>query len=88
MKINTRGPAENAGLIFPLNKMQKMKNRDENKERFESYPKPSEADNQLKNQPEFIDELGDETKEQEINDRPSTGNVHPRPNTTSDEGRK
>ena len=40
-----------------------MKERDDKNKRFESYPKPSEADNQLKNQPEFIDEFPNETED-------------------------
>ena len=45
-----------------------MDNRDRKNNRFESYPKPSEADRQLKDQPEFIDELPDEPGEETVSD--------------------
>lgn len=44
-----------------------MNNREKNN-RFESYPKPTEPDRQLKDQPEFIDELPEESEDQKVSD--------------------
>ena len=39
--------------------------------RPESYPKPTQTDNQLKNQPEFIDEQPNDSEGKSISDRPA-----------------
>ena len=49
-----------------------MKNRNDKNERFESYPKPTETDQQLKNQPEYIDELPEESRDRKVGEAPST----------------
>jgi hypothetical protein len=49
-----------------------MKDRDEKNKRFESYPKPSEADRQFDNQPEFIDESPNKSEDERKGDRPIT----------------
>ena len=49
-----------------------MKDRDDKNKRFESYPKPSESDNQLKNQTEFIDEFPNEKETDRDTKAPST----------------
>ncbi len=38
--------------------------------RPEAYPKPTETDNQLKNQPEFIDEQANDFDDKSISDKP------------------
>jgi hypothetical protein len=45
-----------------------MKNKNS---RPEAYPKPTETDNQLKNQPEFIDEQPNDFRDKSINDIPA-----------------
>ena len=42
-------------------------NRDHKDKHFESYPRPTQTDTQLKNQPEFIEDDKEETKDPEIN---------------------
>ena len=51
-------------------------------ERPEAYPKPTETDNQLQNQPEYIDQEPN-TYEKEISDVPVKDNSQP----DSDRGR-
>ena len=45
-----------------------MKNKNS---RPEAYPKPTETDNQLKNQPEFIDEQPNDFNDKSISDIPA-----------------
>jgi len=47
------------------------KNNERN-DRFESYPKPSETDQRLKNQPEYIDQQPGYFHNKSINDIPGT----------------
>jgi hypothetical protein len=49
-----------------------MKDRDEKNKRFEAYPKPSEADRQFDNQPEFIDESPNEAEDERKTSSPMT----------------
>ena len=39
--------------------------------RPEAYPKPSETDNQLKNQPEFIDDEPGDFRDKSVSDKPA-----------------
>ena len=55
------------GLIFSIQFII-MK---EKHNRPEAYPKPTETDNQLKNQPEFIDEHPNDSQEKSISDLPA-----------------
>jgi hypothetical protein len=50
-----------------------MNNERKNEDRPEAYPKPSETDSQLQNQPEFIDQQPNEFHDKSISDIPSTG---------------
>ena len=61
-----------------------MNNRNEKNNRFESYPKPTETDRQLKDQPEFIDELPDESEDQNVSDTPSPKTDLPKRNVTGE----
>ena len=47
---------------------------DKRNERPESYPRPSETDNQWQNQPEFIDQQPNDFNDKSISDLPATGN--------------
>lgn len=50
-------------------------NNDKNNERndrFESYPKPTETDQQLKNQPEYIDQQPNDFHDKSVSDVPGT----------------
>ena len=51
-------------------------NREDKNKRFESYPRPTESDNQQKNQPEYIDDLSDKNRETDDN-APSTKTSSP-----------
>lgn len=53
-----------------------MKDRKDKYDRPEAYPKPSETDKQLQNQPEYIDQEPN-TFESEISDIPVRSGVHP-----------
>ena len=61
-----------------------MNNRNEKNNRFESYPKPTETDRQLKDQPEFIDELPEESENQNVSDDRSTKMDLPKKNDTGE----
>jgi hypothetical protein len=60
-----------------------MEDKHEKNERFESYPKPTETDQQLKNQPEYIDEFPGEWKDRNENEAPSTNVDLPKQTKTS-----
>lgn len=49
-----------------------MSQKDKEEERPIAYPKPTEADKQLQNQPEYIDQEPN-TMNKEISDFPATG---------------
>jgi hypothetical protein len=49
-----------------------MHNDDKRNERIESYPKPTETDEQLKNQPEYIDQQPNDFEDKSISDVPNT----------------
>lgn len=48
------------------------KNNKREQDRPESYPKPTETDEQLKNQPEFIDEQPNNFHDKTISDIPAS----------------
>ena len=43
---------------------------DKNNDRFESYPRPTETDKQLQDQPEFIDQQPNDFHDKSISDMP------------------
>ena len=45
--------------------------RDNKNDRFESYPRPTETDQQLKNQPEYIDQQPNDFQDKTISDIPT-----------------
>jgi hypothetical protein len=47
-----------------------MKNEEKRSDRFESYPRPTETDKQLQNQPEFTDQQPNEFHDKSISDVP------------------
>ena len=62
------------GLIIKFTRMEKHKN-----DRPEAYPKPTETDQQLQNQPEFIDQQPNDFHDKSISDIPgnnATRNVN------------
>jgi hypothetical protein len=46
--------------------------RDNRNDRPEAYPKPTETDQQLKNQPEFIDQQPNDFHDKSISDLPAS----------------
>lgn len=48
-----------------------MSKEDKRADRFESYPKPTETDKQLQNQPEFQDQQPNEFNDKSISDVPN-----------------
>ena len=44
---------------------------DKKNERFESYPRPTETDKQLQNQPEYIDQQPNDFRDKSISDLPA-----------------
>lgn len=48
-----------------------MSKEDKRNDRFESYPKPTETDKQLQNQPEFQDQQPNEFNDKLISDVPN-----------------
>jgi hypothetical protein len=54
-----------------------MKNMssDKKNERFESYPRPTETDKQLQNQPEYIDQQPNDFRDKSISDLPANDNA-------------
>jgi hypothetical protein len=49
-----------------------MNDKEKRTDRPESYPRPSETDNQQQNQPEFIDQQPNEFHDKSISDIPRT----------------
>jgi hypothetical protein len=47
-------------------------NTDKKNDRFEAYPKPTETDQQLKNQPEYIDQQPNDFRDKSVSDVPSS----------------
>jgi hypothetical protein len=47
-----------------------MNKEDKRSDRFESYPRPSETDKQLQDQPEFIDQQPNDFEDKSISDMP------------------
>ena len=47
-----------------------MSKEDKRNDRFESYPRPTETDKQLQNQPEFQDQQPNEFEDKSISDVP------------------
>ena len=62
--------------------------RKNNQQRPEAYPKPTETDNQLKNQAEYIDQQPNDFEDKSISDVPGTkANQHVNdPTRESDRG--
>ena len=48
---------------------------DKKNERFESYPRPTETDKQLQNQPEYIDQQPNDFRDKSISDLPANDNA-------------
>lgn len=59
---------------------------DEKKERFESYPRPTETDKQLQNQPEYIDQQPNDFKDKSVSDLPANDSVEKQANEPVEEG--
>ena len=53
-------------------------------DRPESYPKPTETDSQLKNQPEYIDQQPNDFSDKSVSDIPNTNS----PRQSNDPGRE
>ena len=49
-----------------------MSKEDNRADRFESYPRPTETDKQLQNQPEFQDQQPNEFNDKSISDVPNS----------------
>jgi hypothetical protein len=49
-----------------------MSKEDKKNDRFESYPRPTETDKQLQNQPEFTDQQPNDFNDKSISDVPNT----------------
>ena len=49
-----------------------MSKEEKRNERFESYPRPTETDKQLQNQPEFEDQQPNEFNDKSISDVPDS----------------
>lgn len=47
----------------------------QNRDRFEAYPRPSTADEQQKNQPEYIDQQPNDFNDKSISDIPVRNNA-------------
>ena len=47
-------------------------NKDKRSDRFESYPRPTETDKQLQNQPEYIDEQPNDFNDKSISNVPDS----------------
>jgi hypothetical protein len=52
--------------IFDMSKEEKRNDR------FESYPRPTETDKQLQNQPEYIDQQPNDFEDKSVSDIPNT----------------
>ena len=48
-----------------------MSKEDKRNERFESYPRPTETDKQLQNQPEYTDQQPNDFNDKSISDVPN-----------------
>jgi hypothetical protein len=57
-------------FLFQLNKMSK---EEKGNDRMESYPRPTQTDKQLQNQPEFIDQQPNDFEDKSISDIPDNG---------------
>jgi hypothetical protein len=57
-------------LVFKPVQTNYMKEKDKREERPESYPRPTETDKQIQNQPEYIDQEPN-SFEKEISDLPN-----------------
>jgi hypothetical protein len=55
--------------------------------RPEAYPKPTETDNQLKNQPEYIDQQPNDFEDKSISDIPVPDSQRPSTNMDKDSER-
>ena len=48
-----------------------MSKEDKRSDRFESYPRPTETDKQLQNQPEYVDQQPNDFSDKSISDMPA-----------------
>ncbi len=56
--------------------------------RPESYPRPTETDQQLQNQPEFIDQQPNDFRDKSISDVPANENIDRPANNPAEEKRE
>jgi len=49
-----------------------MSKEDKRSDRFESYPRPTETDKQLQNQPEYVDQQPNDFNDKSISDMPAS----------------
>ena len=64
-----------------------MSKEEKRNDRFESYPRPTETDRQLQNQPEYIDQQPNDFNDKSISDVPDN-NADRQSNDPSKEQRK
>lgn len=64
-----------------------MSKEEKRKDRFESYPRPTETDKQLQNQPEFEDQQPNHFEDKSVSDMPLKNVDYPSddPQTKNDE---
>jgi len=53
-----------------------MSQEEKRNDRFESYPRPTETDKQLQNQPEYQDQQPNQFEDKSISDVPNNGAEH------------
>ena len=53
-----------------------MSKEERRNDRFESYPRPTETDKQLENQPEFEDQQPNDFEDKSISDVPNNNATH------------
>ena len=61
-----------------------MNNKEKETDRPEAYPKPTETDEQLKNQPEYIDQQPNDFSDKSVSDIPNSD----APRQSNDPGRE
>lgn len=64
------------GLLIYIYQYNVMKDKNKSTQgRPEAYPRPSSTDNQLKNQPEYIDEQPNDFEDKSVSDLPTNPNI-------------
>lgn len=58
---------------------------DKKNERFEAYPRPTETDKQLQNQPEYVDQQPNDFSDRSISDLPANDSVEKQANNPREE---